>query len=153
MSLDTVENRNWAYTLFPGLINDPHFKITSPKDQKYNCIAWANQHSDIWWWPYPSLDGVCEWPIPDHNSHESTLIALFESRGFILCDDWQFDKAFVKVALYVDNTGDFTHAARQDRAGLWKSKLGPSFDIVHGSPQSIENQTYGSAKHFMKSKF
>lgn len=153
MTLDSPINRQDLFTEFPGLINDPEFKITSDTDPKYNCIAWANMRNNIWWWPTPFLDGVCEWPVPEISMHYSTLIRLFEKQGYARCETYDFDKSLVKVALYVDADNEFTHAARQNRKGLWMSKLGQWFDIIHGTPHTIENEGYGEAKIFMSHKF
>ena len=36
---------------FPGLRYDGGFRITSPEDADYNCIAWAFGRKDCWLWP------------------------------------------------------------------------------------------------------
>ena len=41
----------YLQTLFPGLRTAP-FRITSPADLKYNCIAWAADDTSNWWWPH-----------------------------------------------------------------------------------------------------
>lgn len=153
MPLDTNANRLLVISLFPELSEDSEFKITSNQDTNYNCIAWANGRDNIWWWPFPKLDGVCEWPIPETDPGINTLVKLFESKGYSICTDSSFNPQYVKVALYADSNGDFTHAARQDRKGLWKTKLGESFDIVHGTPFTIEGELYGEVKIFMAAKF
>jgi len=45
--------------LFPGLQSSP-FRVTSPADGKYNCIAWAANDSSDWWWPTGDAPPV--WP-------------------------------------------------------------------------------------------
>ena len=90
---------------FPGLRYDGGFRITSPEDADYNCIAWAYGRKDCWLWPDEDVDGVEVWP---QNSK-----------------------------------GDCTHAARQLTDGMWTSKLGPSFDICHSSPYTIQGRLYG----------
>lgn len=154
-NLNSPENREWAIGLFPQLANDPHFSITSPMDPRYNCIAWATNRNNVWWWPLESglkLDGVF-WPIPECDLHYTNLVKVFELQGFKICENYDFDPKFVKVALYVDEDDEFTHASRQGRDGLWKTKLGKSFDIVHGTPMSIEGSAYGYAKIIMAAKF
>ena len=36
---------------FPKLLQDNNFKITSPIDPNYNCIAFAYAYDDRWMWP------------------------------------------------------------------------------------------------------
>lgn len=151
MQLDIKDNRDFLFTLFPELVTDPHFAVTSPMDVNYNCIAWANSRPNVWW--DNSGEEGTTWPIDDLSDHYSSLVKLFESKGFKLCENSEFDKSFVKVAIYVDEDDNWTHAARQDRSGLWKSKLGRLFDIIHGTPHAIENKSYGKAKYFMSIKF
>lgn len=152
MPLDTEENRKAVIAHFPGLESDIHFKITSPLDQRYNCLAWANMVSDIWYWPYPRLDGVCTWPNENISLHYSNLASIFEAKGFKPCESPNFENNVIKIAIYVDENDNFTHAARQTPTGVWQSKLGPAFDIIHGNPHTIENNEYGEAKYFLSSK-
>jgi hypothetical protein len=41
--------------LFPGL-RGTDYRISSPQDRKYNCIAWAVGDTRSWWWPDPPPD-------------------------------------------------------------------------------------------------
>lgn len=47
-SLDLM--REWIEQLFPGL-QGTSFEITSPRDRRYNCVAWAANDTRRWWWP------------------------------------------------------------------------------------------------------
>ena len=47
-------------TLFPGL-RTSLFRVTSPADAKYNCIAWAANDPSKWWWPAGKAPDVV-WP-------------------------------------------------------------------------------------------
>lgn len=38
-------------SVFPNVVNDPMFKITSPKDPDYNCISWSLNKKEVWTWP------------------------------------------------------------------------------------------------------
>ena len=40
--------------LFPTLAKGK-YRITSPRDDDYNCIAWAAGDRSNWWWPGPDL--------------------------------------------------------------------------------------------------
>lgn len=69
--------------VFPGLNSDNHFKITSPYDENYNCIAWAAIHTDYWLWPPGGrrLDGVLfYWPtgVPK-DDRLSSFIKMYET--------------------------------------------------------------------------
>lgn len=144
---------------FPGLANDANFKITSPCDSVYNCIAWAYQYKDRWMWPKISgdvrLDGVCYWPDEVINSPEvDAFQKAFELKGYILCDNAEHEDGFQKIALYVKkSTTICTHAARELRSGMWTSKLGINHDIQHGTPYAIEGDIYGEVHCIMKRVF
>ena len=43
----------------PGLAGT-NYRVTSPADDGYNCIAWAATETDRWWWPDPF--GAGYWP-------------------------------------------------------------------------------------------
>jgi hypothetical protein len=117
----------------------------------YNCIAWAAGKNDKWWWP---IDDPCAfWPIPidpiDPVSLEQ-FIKAFESEGYLKCDTALFENGFEKVAIYVDASGEPTHAARQLPDGVWTSKMGKGEDIEHDTLQVVEGGQYGTAKAFLK---
>ena len=56
----------------------------------------------------------------------------------------------LKVALYADEWGGWTHAARQLADGWWTSKLGPAEDILHRTPSALVGVVYGEVREFMK---
>lgn len=130
---------------FPGLRYDGGFRITSPEDADYNCIAWAFGRKDCWLWPDEQQDGVSPWP-EDYEGDVSvrTFIEAYRSQGYDICDDDAPEAGMEKVALYAyADTEECTHAARQLADGTWTSKLGPSFDISHASPYTIQGRLYG----------
>jgi len=149
--LDTLVNRDTIIQIFPGLANDKNFEVHSPEEDKYNCIAWAVNRKDALWWPaVPQLDGTY-WPIENKSEEFQNLIDAYCSVGYVPCETWDFEVKFKKIALYIDfDTGKFTHASRQLRSGLWTSKLGKSFDIIHSTPFTIEGDFYGSVRAFMR---
>ncbi len=144
--------------LFPLLKGDIKFKITSPEDERYNCISWAMLKKDRWTAVpagYPYLDGVIWWP-PNAKEGEdiSCLIDAFAHEGFEVCDSSDFEEDWLKVALYYNPLNNkWTHAARQLRNGVWVSKLGKSYDIEHGTPFTIESQVYGNVYCIMQTLF
>lgn len=44
---------------FPRL-RDGHYRVTSARDDVYNCIAWAAGATGEWWWPVGP--GKTYWP-------------------------------------------------------------------------------------------
>ena len=145
--------------LFPGLKNDPDFKITSPSDPDYNCIAWAYHYNNRWMWPggveEKVMDGFHYWPDGVVDSIDvAAFIEAFAKSGYSVCDNATFEEGFRKVALYVkDGTTECTHAARQLSNGRWTSKLGQENDIQHGTPYTLEGQVYGRVFCIMKREF
>ena len=134
---------------FPNSKIDP-FLITSPQTALYNCIAWAYGDNRKWYWPDSS--NIYYWPedIPRQEKIES-FILLFERVGFTICNDGDLERHFNKIAIYCDQIGKPTHAARQLDNGFWTSKLGQSFDITH-TIFSMSNGTYGNVAVYMKRK-
>ena len=150
--LDVIKN-------FPGLRYDNVFKITSPIDPNYNCIAWAYQIKGRWMWPPKGLptgvlDAVTYWPNDNSSPDVERFVDAFRQKGYEKCDTSDFETGFRKIALYIKpGTTECTHAARQLSDGTWTSKLGCSYDIQHGTPQAIEGQCYGCVYCYMKKSF
>jgi hypothetical protein len=48
-----------------------------------------------------------------------------------------------KIAIYVNQLGVPSHAARQLPNGLWTSKLGSNVDIEHATPDALTGNDYG----------
>ncbi len=152
MSLNDPINRTAIESFFPDLKNDNYWKVTSPEDPTYNCIAFAAIRTDIWYWPTPNLDGV-DWPynLP-YNQNPETFKELFKNLGYSECGSSEFENGFQKIAIYAKNNL-CTHACRQTSKGIWKTKFGESFDIEHSDPCSTQNAEYGNVICFMKRKF
>lgn len=127
---------------FPGLTGT-HYQITSPRDDRYNCIALAAGDQMNWWWPVPSR----YWP---NDAPREVTVAAFEAAfgvlGFRRCADGNLEPDLDKVVLYVDDDGVPTHMARQ-RKNLWHSKLGDRSDIVH-ELHALEGSIYGTVHAF-----
>lgn len=124
---------------FPRLA-DGHFRITSPRDYRYNCIAWAAAEDHRWW--HPSAFPPLHWP--DAYPREDTLagwIAAFETLGFHECSSSQPEPGTEKVALYAWSEFPL-HVARQLPGGRWTSKLGTMEDIEHDL-EGLAGSAYG----------
>ena len=129
---------------FPNL-ND--FTITSPQEVLYNCIAWAADENNRWWWP----DYDYYWPsgVPTESSL-SAFVAAFRTLGYETCDSGSQEEGFQKIVIYQGNGNEVRHAARQLPNGRWTSKLGESFDIEHALPEELEGVQYGAVIQFMR---
>ena len=132
---------------FPSLRADNH-KITSPRADEYNCIAWAAGENDRWWWPSPSP--YAYWPdgLPLTSTVEN-FIAAFRTLGYKVCEKETLEATYEKVALYVSISGTPTHMARQIETGEWTSKLGRDHDIEHSTLDVISDSIYGSVSKIL----
>ena len=111
----------------PGL-RGAEFKITSPVDPAYNCIAWAIGSTTDWWQPDYAA-GI--WPEQAPKQHTvAAAIEAFATAGYEPCENGALQDQVEKVAIY--GVGEqFKHAARQLPSGRWTSKLGKGWDIEH----------------------
>ena len=118
------------------------YGITSLQTPWYNCIAWAAGDTRKWWWPDPSP--FTYWPpnIPRENTLQR-FIEAFPTLGYEPCGDSDFEPDVEKVAVYADDDGFPTHAARQLPTGAWTSKLGREEDIEHHGLAGVEGEEYG----------
>lgn len=134
-------------TKFPSLASDG-YRLTSPEDPLYNCIAWLFGETEAWWEPFP----ICYWPIPYSivkASKIDTLIAMLEHFGFEKSDGTSPGDGYERVAIYGKN-GEWTHAAKQLPTGKWTSKLGPDQDIEHDTLECLVGSEYGDIVRILK---
>jgi hypothetical protein len=117
----------------------------------YNCIAWAAGKTDKWWWP--DGDPCAFWPIPLDPLDPVTVeqfIRAFATEGYSVCKSPRFENGYEKVAIFLDDIGEPTHAARLLPSGAWTSKMGSLEDIEHSTLAAVEGRKYGKAKVFLK---
>jgi hypothetical protein len=135
------ERRRVIAEAFPGL-RGTRIAITSERADEYNCIAWAAGNDSRWW--QPSHTGGFYWPpdVPNQPTLAS-YIEAFATLGYVVCDSAATERGYEKVAMYVDQNGVPSHAARQLPSGAWTSKLGSEEDIRHETPQVLEGNLYG----------
>jgi hypothetical protein len=134
--------------VFPGLAHGD-YRITSPADADYNCIAWAVGETGKWWWPGPDVER--EYGPPD-IPREATLAAFQAALGvlgYVVCDGDHSEPGFEKIALFADAQGKPTHAARQLANGRWSSKLGKREDLEHAL-HDLTGTVYGSVALLLK---
>lgn len=142
MRLHPARENKWPYLLSEG------YSVESVETWDYNCIAFAADIQDQWWWP--DANGDCEWP--PGVKREVTLerfIEAYGTRGYKKCWFSLCQRRFERIAIYTLN-GIPTHAAKQLPDGRWKSKLGPWEDIEHKTIKAVEEYIYGKAVVYMK---
>jgi hypothetical protein len=131
---------------FPYLDSEG-FTPTSPRNPRYNCIAWAAGQTARWWWPDPQ--GQAFWPAGVPRALTiAAFIATYQTLGFLPCPDGSLEAGFEKIAIYALG-GAPTHAARQLTDGTWTSKLGRSVDLST-TLRGVEGRLYGSVCQFLK---
>jgi hypothetical protein len=128
--------------LFARLADDGYV-VSSPESSAYNCVAWSVGESHRWWQP------GFYWPTLPGDDLEA-LVALFTSLAYEPCENDQLEPGYEKVALYADEGGDWTHAARQLPDGWWTSKLGQEVDIRHRTPRALLGEAYGDVRALMR---
>jgi hypothetical protein len=164
--LNSDANRAAVISHFPSLATDNDFEIVRGTNPDYNCIAWAACYDNVWWEPLPEnkrpitrFDGVVfDWPFDaPSNSKVETLIGIFKNKRYETCNDGNIENGYRKICFYGNDIDNITHASRQfiggKYHGKWTSKLGASFEIIHGTPYTIESTEYGNVLQFMKVKF
>ena len=138
--------RNDLETVFPQLIST-HYRITSPYDHRYNCIAWAAGDSSTWWEPDPM--NIYYWPPSIQREYSiEAYQAVYENLGFREHSKDNLEPDSIKVAIF-SKAGKPTHAARQLESGLWTSKLGKNVDIEH-ILRGIVGDCYGNVEVILK---
>ncbi len=135
-------------TLFPGLGTTP-FRVTSPADGGYNCIAWAGNDAGSVWWPAGEGPGIF-WP-PEAPREETldAFVAAFAMLGYVPGANDSLEAAVEKIAVFINAAQVPTHAARQLPSGRWTSKLGKLEDIEHDL-RALEGDIYGTVAVVLK---
>ena len=111
----------------------------SPPLPNYNCIAWAAGEDWRSWWP--GEPRPYHWPLPSKDESIENFVNAFGTLGYTNRDNEndQLEDGIEKVAIYADDNGIPTHAARQLESGAWTSKCGEGYeDIEHKSLGSLE---------------
>jgi len=124
------------------------YKITSPPDIGYNCIAWAIGDNSRFWWP----DQQKQLYWPNNIPRRETLVIfvqLFRNFGYKPCKISKLKKGFEKIAIFVKANNKPAHAARQLPSGKWTSKLGSEEDIAH-KLKDLTGYHYGTVAIIME---
>jgi len=130
---------------FPGLtVNDCN--IESDQDKNYNCIAWAAEDTNNYWWPL----NRGYWPAGVQRELTiDAFIAAFSTKGYSVCENGLYEEGFIKIAIFAKDDGTPTHAARQKSNGRWTSKCGKYKDIEH-ELDALCGAIYGNITCYMK---
>src|SRR5437773_2538366 len=133
---------------FPALA-PANFKVTSDKDDDYNCIGFAAEETNRFWWPVKQPPYY--WPpdLPLDLTVEN-FVAAFEKLGYSKCENFGLEEEYEKVVIYANAKGVPTHVARQLADGRWTCKLGRSWDIEHKTLAGLAGKEYGSPTQAMK---
>lgn len=134
-------------SVFPHIV-DSGYSISSPESSEYNCIAWAAEDTEKFWWP-DNLN-ISYWPleIPREETTEA-FVRAFEMLGYSCCEDASCEEGYEKIAIYADSSSKPTHMARQLNSGHWTSKLGELEDVEHDL-DAFKNSDYGDVHMIMK---
>lgn len=126
------------------------YAVTSPSTLMYNCFAWAagdNEHS---WEPDRVMSNVY-WPTGVERKYTlSNYMQVFATLGYVACEDSKLEDGIEKVALFTDEDGSPSHAARQLISGVWTSKLGDAEDIEHNTLEALEGDVYGTVAQILR---
>ncbi len=133
--------------LFPNLASVGYVP-KSEQTRVYNCIAWSAEDASRVW-QGGNVDGY--WPPGAVEGYGlESLLSAFAMLGYLICQDGKYEDGCVKVALYSNRAGRWTHAARQLADGRWTSKIGGLEDIIHKTPFALTGSDYGDVIHYMK---
>jgi hypothetical protein len=135
--------------LFPNLRASGYY-TRSPRDPRYNCIAWAANNTRRWFEPDPF--GLHYWPaaLPRNEYTLENYADCFIKCGYMVTRSAAYQAGYEKVALYVDSYGIPSHAARMTKMGIWSSKIGEYEDIEHNTLGALEGSDYGAVKIILK---
>lgn len=134
--------------LFPNLREDT-FTITSPRDARYNCVAWAAGDTRRWWWP--GEPPFSFWPAGIRREESvASFVEAFATLGYEVAESSDHDAAYEKVAIFASNDGVPTHMARQLPDGAWTSKLGGLEDIAHVEVTGVAGNDYGQVVMYLQ---
>jgi hypothetical protein len=138
----------------PALRESP-YSVTSQKDPKYNCVAFAVGDTTQWWedvringrrvkgYYWPPLGAEAAYTMQG-------WLRVFQVHGYVETDDRSLETEYEKIAIYGSPTIP-EHVARQKATGVWTSKAGKGVDIEH-TLEGLEGDLYGNVVKIMKRK-
>jgi hypothetical protein len=131
----------------PGLLTG-QYEIKSPRDTKYNCVAFAVGDTKHFWYDA----GITGYYWPPGTPSADTLegwIKVFADHGYQDAADDSLEPEYEKIAIYATHETP-EHVARQKASGVWTSKMGRGHDIDHATLAALEGETMGKVIKIMK---
>ena len=142
----SAEWKDRVRRILPDLEEGVSFEFTSDVDYNYNCLSWALSINTV---PFENQKGAY-WPwegVPDDTADGWVRVCGYF--GFEQTDNTDFVAGYEKIAILQDEEGDL-HATRQDKNGVWKSKLGDlGPDIDHNGIAPLES-AYGKVVRILR---
>jgi hypothetical protein len=131
-------------------LENSDYRVTSERDPRYNCFAFAAGDTTKVWSPTILGSGVY-WPpgipaLPSMNG----VIDAYRACGFERCTSADLEAGFEKIAVFADDAGEPRHAARQLPDGTWTSKLGDHVDIEHQELDAVGGGFFGEPQVYMR---
>ena len=136
---------------FPRL--GDRFRKKSDSTTDYNCIAWAIGEIHRPWWPNAAPEYYWPSDLPFTETLDSFIAAFEKYGGYEVCVGAHHEWMYQKIALYVDDQGVPTHAARQTWSGTWHSKIGYNIDLSHKTLDRLAGGLYGSPTCTMRRRW
>jgi hypothetical protein len=136
--------------IFPHLAAAGYAPRSEPSPL-YNCIAYAAGDEIRKWEGYREVGYYWSQGAKEGHSLDA-LISAFEQLGYAVCPSDALEADYEKVALYADEDGLWTHAAKQGQDGQCSSKLGNLEDIIHRTAQAVAgpDPAYGQVACVMR---
>jgi phenylalanyl-tRNA synthetase alpha subunit len=141
------DTQKWIEDSYPNLLSTD-YQVTSQDTIDYNCVAWAAEDQERWWWPKPNNQDYWPLNVPREETIDAFMMA-FQSLGYEVCQNCDWETVYQKIAIYTLNDKP-THVARQLSDGTWTSKLGQYEDIQHHCLEGLEGKQYGKVTVIMK---
>lgn len=130
------------------------YRITSPEDPKYNCVAFALGCVTLFFQRYSFPSKTYYWPPQvERDDTVESWMKVFALHGYMPCDNGELESGVEKIAIYVGTDGEPSHVAKQLPSGWWQSKLGSDYDIEHETLDLLageDEDEYGTVQVFMK---
>lgn len=147
--MNLSDRNDFLESHFPRL-KKSDYKIASPEDVRYNCVAWSLSDINRFWWPDSSQQYFWPEDLPADSSIDS-FKEMYKHFGYSPCKSIRKEKEYEKIAIYAGKDDLVKHTARQLPSGKWTSKLGQNKDIEHDL-DSLEGSEYGKVVLVMRRK-
>ena len=96
----------WLSVLRPAFprLSPANCRLTSPADDGYNCIAWASENSERWWWPDPLHQSYWPAAVPRVVTLDA-FVQAFSSLGYNQHSDDALEPGLQKIAIFANAEG------------------------------------------------